>query len=181
MNQLAIELNEIIKKSNPHVYDMLSQAGKSLFFPKGILTQSAEAKEKAHKFNATIGMAREKGKTMFLPAVMDQIGGISPDDSLTYAPSYGVMGLRKAWNQKMSTYFVEDGDFVRIQNIQLAYNLNGLSIAGRELPDLRVYITADRPVTLFSYNGFSPEVPDGIDTQTYPVPATYMVGLNVRF
>jgi len=99
MNQLALELNEIIKKSNPHVYDMLSQAGKSLFFPKGILSQSAEAKEKAHKFNATIGMAKEKGETMYLPTVMDQVGKISPDESLTYAPSYGVMGLRKAWKE----------------------------------------------------------------------------------
>ncbi len=99
MNQLAVELNEIIKKSNPHVYDMLSQAGKSLFFPKGILTQSAEAKEKAHKFNATIGMAKEKGETMYLPAVMKQMGELSPDESLTYAPSYGVMGLRKAWKE----------------------------------------------------------------------------------
>lgn len=97
MNPLAQELNEIIKKSNPYVYEMLSQAGKSLFFPKGILTQSAEAKEKAHKFNATIGMAKEKGKTMYLPTVMEQVGKIGPDESLTYAPSYGVMGLRKAW------------------------------------------------------------------------------------
>jgi hypothetical protein len=54
MNPLAVELNDVIQKANIHVYEMLSQVGKNLFFPKGILTQSAEAKEKAHKFNATI-------------------------------------------------------------------------------------------------------------------------------
>jgi aspartate/methionine/tyrosine aminotransferase len=101
MNQLALELNEIIKKSNPHVYDMLSKVGKSLFFPKGILTQSAEAKEKAHKYNATIGMAREKGETMYLPSVMDQVGDFTPDESLTYASSYGVAELRKVWKEAM--------------------------------------------------------------------------------
>ena len=62
MNPLAEELNQIITSGNEHVYKMLSGVGKDLFFPKGILTQSAEAKEKAHKFNATIGMATEKGQ-----------------------------------------------------------------------------------------------------------------------
>jgi len=47
MNPLAKELNENILKANPHIYEMLSQVGKKLYFPKGILTQSAEAKEKA--------------------------------------------------------------------------------------------------------------------------------------
>ena len=101
MNPLALELNEIIKKANPHIYDMLSNVGKSLFFPKGILTQSAEAKEKAHRFNATIGMAKEKGATMYLPSVMCQVGNFSPDESLTYAPSYGTAGLRKAWKDSI--------------------------------------------------------------------------------
>ncbi len=97
MNQLAIELNEIIKKSNSHIYEMLSETGKALYFPKGILTQSAEAKEKAHKYNATIGMAKENGKTMYLHSVMEQIDGFTPEESLTYASSYGVQALREEW------------------------------------------------------------------------------------
>ncbi|MFC1532640.1 aminotransferase class I/II-fold pyridoxal phosphate-dependent enzyme [Thermodesulfobacteriota bacterium] len=101
MNPIAQELNEIIVKGNPHVYDMLSEIGKNLFFPKGILTQSAEAKEKAHKFNATIGMATEKGKTMYLPSVMHMMNGFEPDESITYAPSYGIMPLRKAWKESI--------------------------------------------------------------------------------
>jgi hypothetical protein len=46
MNPLAKELNRIIEDQNPHVFCMLSEVGKHLFFPKGILSQSAEAKEK---------------------------------------------------------------------------------------------------------------------------------------
>jgi aspartate/methionine/tyrosine aminotransferase len=101
MNPLAVELNDAIKKENIHVYEMLSEVGKNLFFPKGILTQGAEAKEKAHRFNATIGMATEKGRTMHLPSVMSLLKGIEPEEALTYAPSFGIMPLRKAWKEVM--------------------------------------------------------------------------------
>ena len=102
MNPLAAELNEVIQKSNLHVYEMLSEVGKNLFFPKGILTQSAEAKEKAHKFNATIGMATEKGRTMYLPSVMTMLSGLEPEETLTYAPSFGIPSLRKAWKDGLA-------------------------------------------------------------------------------
>ncbi|MCM4159879.1 TonB-dependent receptor [Antarcticibacterium flavum] len=85
-------------------------------------------------------------------------------------------GLRKAWNQRLSDFWVEDGDFFRIQNVQIAYN-----IIQDGLPDMRIYATAERPLTLFNYNGFNPEVPNGVDRQTYPVPAIYTVGVNMRF
>jgi hypothetical protein len=90
-------------------------------------------------------------------------------------------GLRRGWNQKMSDYFVEDGAFFRIQNVQLAYNLINRQISGIRLPQMKISLTADRPLTLFKYNGFNPEIPYGIDTQTYPVPAVYTIGLNVKF
>jgi len=99
MNPLAVELNQILQNENPHLYEMLSQVGKQLFFPKGILTQSAEAKEKAYRFNATIGMATEKGRTMHLPSIMSHIQGFEAEESLTYAPSYGIMPLRQAWQK----------------------------------------------------------------------------------
>jgi len=101
MNPIAQELNELIKKANIHVYEMLSVVGKNLFFPKGILSQGAEAKEKAHKFNATIGMATEKGRTMYLPSVMDMVPEFTPEEALTYAPSFGIMPLRQAWRDSL--------------------------------------------------------------------------------
>jgi aspartate/methionine/tyrosine aminotransferase len=97
MNPLASQLNEIIEKANPHVMEMLSGVGKNLFFPKGILSQSAEAKEKAYRLNATIGIAKEGGRPMSLPSVMNSISGLKPEESITYAPSYGLPELRKAW------------------------------------------------------------------------------------
>lgn len=90
-------------------------------------------------------------------------------------------GLRRGWNQKMSNYFVEDGSFFRIQNVQLAYNIKKQQVFGASLPETRISLTADRPLTFFKYNGFNPEVANGIDTQTYPVPAVYTIGLNIKF
>ena len=101
MNPIAKELNETIRDSNVHIYQMLSQVGKSLFFPKGILSQTAEAKEKAHRFNATIGMATEKGRTMHLKSIMSSIRGLEPEQALSYAPSFGIPGLRQAWQQSL--------------------------------------------------------------------------------
>jgi len=101
MNPIAEELNEIIIAGNEHIYEMLSHVGKNLFFPKGILSQGAEAKEKAHKFNATIGMATEKGRTMHLPSVMAMLNAIQPEEALTYAPSFGIMPLRQTWQDEM--------------------------------------------------------------------------------
>lgn len=90
-------------------------------------------------------------------------------------------GLRRAWNQKMSNYFVEDGSFFRVQNLQLAYNIKGKHLFGSPMPATRISFTADRPLTIFNYNGFNPEVANGIDTQTYPIPAVYTIGLNINF
>lgn len=90
-------------------------------------------------------------------------------------------GLRRGWNQNFSDYLVEDGSFFRIQNVQLGYNLNGTQLFGKGFPNARIFVTAERPLTVFSYNGFNPEVPNGIDRQFYPVPSVYTVGLNVKF
>jgi phosphoenolpyruvate carboxykinase (GTP) len=98
---LATELNEVIERENPHVFGMLSDFGKRLFFPKGILAQSAEAKDKANKYDATIGIARENGKPMFLPSVMKHFQDLTAGDALTYAPATGRADLRKKWREEM--------------------------------------------------------------------------------
>ena len=101
MDPIAQALNQIIDKGNPHLIEMLSDVGKNLFFPKGILSQSAEAKEKAHKLNATIGIATEHGGTMHFSSIMDSITSIPPEAWLTYAPSFGIPALRKIWQDSL--------------------------------------------------------------------------------
>ncbi|TVZ57844.1 TonB-linked SusC/RagA family outer membrane protein [Flavobacteriaceae bacterium MAR_2010_105] len=87
--------------------------------------------------------------------------------------------VRKGWNQRLNDYYTEDGDYVRIQNITLGYTINKDGNM-KDLPTFRVYLTAEKPLTLFKYNGFNPEVSNGIDNQTYPIPAVYTVGVNIK-
>ena len=65
------------------------------------MTQSAEAKQKAHKINATIGIAKEKGHVMGLGAITTPVKGLAPDDYLPYAPSFGLAPLRERWQQSL--------------------------------------------------------------------------------
>jgi hypothetical protein len=90
MNPLARELNEVISRGNPAIEAMLSQVGRQLFFPKGILSQSAEAKEKAHRINATIGIAKEAGDTMCFGSVMDNLQGIRASGIIDVRPIFGL-------------------------------------------------------------------------------------------
>ncbi|MBK8576129.1 MAG: aminotransferase class I/II-fold pyridoxal phosphate-dependent enzyme [Elusimicrobia bacterium] len=101
MHPLAVELNDTIKREAPEIFSMFSGLGREFYFPKGILTQTAEARQKAKRFNATIGIAKEKGEPMFLAAVMDQLPTFSSQEALNYAPSFGSPELRQAWKKEV--------------------------------------------------------------------------------
>jgi aspartate/methionine/tyrosine aminotransferase len=101
MNPLAVELNQTIEREAPAIMRMLSTLGRELYFPKGILTQSAEADQKAHRFNATIGEAREAKKSMGLDAILCHFSDLTADNVLPYAPSAGRADLRKAWQAEI--------------------------------------------------------------------------------
>lgn len=96
MNPQAEELNVIIKEKSSVVYELLSEKGKNIFFPKkGILGQTAEAK--GTKINATIGAAIEDdGTPMRLETIASRIN-LDPALVFPYAPSFGRPDLRAKW------------------------------------------------------------------------------------
>ena len=96
---LAVELNETIRTSAPPLYDALSALGKELYFPKGILTQAAEAKRDAFRYNATIGIATMDGKPLFLPSLQKHLNHLEPEEAYPYAPSAGFPELRSLWHE----------------------------------------------------------------------------------
>lgn len=100
MNPLAQELNKTLQEKAPIVFSMLSDLGVEMFFPKGILFQSAQAKEKASKFNATIGTATEKGFPMHLNSTIKYFNGLDAKDIFPYAPPLGRAKLRDLWKAK---------------------------------------------------------------------------------
>ena len=101
INPIAIDLNNAIQENSHHIIDMLSDFGRQIYFPKGILSQGAEAKQQAHRTNATIGVALERGEPMHLPSIHRYIDHISPNDSYLYAPASGKPELREAWREKI--------------------------------------------------------------------------------
>src|SRR6266511_4805084 len=100
LNPLAAELNATLERESPAVLEMLSALGRRYYYPRGILSQSAEAKAKAHRTNATSGIATEGGVPMHLPSVHQHFQGLAPKDLYPYAPVAGKEELRKKWRAK---------------------------------------------------------------------------------
>ena len=87
-----------------------------------------------------------------------------------------------AFVQQANSFFVEDASYIRIQNIQFGYTFDKLL----GMKGLRVYVSAQRPFTYFTYKGFTPEVSgspieSGIDRSVYPMQAVYAFGLKAQF
>lgn len=85
---------------------------------------------------------------------------------------------------RISTRQIEDGSYLRLKNIQLAYTLHFKSVQS-----VRVYVTAQNFVTWTKYSGYDPEVnrfgqdsrSQGFDYASYPAAKTLLFGLNVNF
>lgn len=96
---LAENLNNDLKQSSLEVYEMLSNLGKEMFYPKGILSQSAEAK--STKYNATIGMATNNNGKMYADSLNHMFNDLTPDEIFPYAPPQGIEALRDLWQEKI--------------------------------------------------------------------------------
>ncbi len=89
-------------------------------------------------------------------------------------------------NGLFSDYFVEDGSFVRLQNMQIGYTFDEL-LENTKIDKLRLYISASNLFTLTKYRGYDPTassgapIGGGIDQGFYPNPRTYLFGLNLKF
>ncbi len=96
MNPQAEALNTVIQEKSNSVFELLSEKGKTIFFPKkGILGQTAEAK--GTKINATIGAAIEDdGTPMRLESIASKID-LDPSRVFPYAPSFGRPDIRAQW------------------------------------------------------------------------------------
>ena len=97
LNPIAIELNERIQATTSTVFSLLSELGKRIYLPKGILSQTAEANAKAHCFNATRAIAQEGDDMMHLPVSRKLVPTLSLEDIYGYAPVLGQPELRNAW------------------------------------------------------------------------------------
>ena len=90
------------------------------------------------------------------------------------------------YNKQNSTYMIEDGSYVRLRNVQLAYDFDTDLLNKFHIQGLKLFINAQNPVTWNHNSGFTPEaggspISFGRDSGGYPLPAIMTLGLNVTF
>ena len=91
-------------------------------------------------------------------------------------------------NIKASSRWVEDGSYLRLKTLTLAYNLPTQALQQYGIRKVQPYLTAQNLWTLTNYKGFDPEVNEGlsgptmgIDWGTYPQTKSFIFGLNIEF
>jgi TonB-linked SusC/RagA family outer membrane protein len=85
-----------------------------------------------------------------------------------------------------NSFYVENGSYFRVRNIQLGYELPASIVNKLKMTKARVYVNAQNALNFFKYRGFSPEVGGaptraGVDLSVYPLYATYNAGVNITF
>ncbi|GAA4296009.1 SusC/RagA family TonB-linked outer membrane protein [Aestuariibaculum suncheonense] len=90
-------------------------------------------------------------------------------------------------NILFSDFYVEDGSFVRLQNVQLGYTFGDKVFGNSKINKLRLYVSANNLFTLTKYSGYDPTassgapIGGGIDQGFYPSARTYLFGVNLKF
>lgn len=89
-------------------------------------------------------------------------------------------------NYQNSSYWIEDGSFFRIRNVQLGYRFGQKALSRAGIKSFRIYVNAQNLATFANNTGYTPEIGGsatgfGIDNGTYPIPAIYTFGLNLNF
>ncbi|MDR1983513.1 MAG: TonB-dependent receptor [Prevotellaceae bacterium] len=97
-----------------------------------------------------------------------------------------ILDPSRSINNLPSTYFIEDGSFFRIRNIQLSYTFNKETLSKIHLNTVRIFANVQNLKTWHKNSGYTPEVGGGslsfgIDSGGYPMPVVYTMGINISF
>lgn len=120
-------------------------------------------------------------------ATLARMQEMNPDGS---ARVWGLTKNNKEWGFYPSSYFVEDGSYLRLAQITLGYTLPKTWLKKAMISNARIYFTANNVATLTGYSGYDPEVKaandnvvttPGYDSSAYPRSRSYVVGLNLTF
>ncbi|MFR9165439.1 MAG: SusC/RagA family TonB-linked outer membrane protein [Dysgonomonas sp.] len=113
---------------------------------------------------------------------LDRLREINPN------ARYWNVGPNNRDYQTVNSYYVEDGSFLRINNISLGYTLPKNIVSKLGLQYCRVYGTLNNIHTFTDYSGYDPEVASnnsaitpGVDNSTYPKSKSFVFGLNLTF
>lgn len=170
LNPLAIELNEALRDAAPSVYALLSELGKRIYLPKGILSQTAEAKAQAYQFNATRAIALDfsggTGDLMHLPVSRKLVPELTPESIYGYAPVLGQQALREVWR----THLLQENPSLSEKTFSLPIVTSGMTHGFSLLSELFLdsgdtLILADQ---IWGNYRLIFQTKAGADIQTYP-------------
>lgn len=116
-------------------------------------------------------------------AVLNRYSAANPNGTL---PRYNEWHKN---NLLLSDRFIEDGSYLRIQNISFGYNLPSRFISKARISAVRVFLTGQNIYTFTNYSGFDPELGSfnqnalysNVDNGNYPNPRSYTIGANITF
>lgn len=105
------------------------------------------------------------------------------------SPRLAASSASSASNYRFSDRFVEDGSFLRIQNISLGYTFPAKWTSKLKLQNLKLYMNLQNVYTFTKYSGYDPEIGSvnqdalmtGIDNGRYPSPRISTLGINITF
>jgi len=88
-----------------------------------------------------------------------------------------------------SSYYVEDGSYLRIAQVTLGYSFNKEFLQHIAVTNARIYVTVNNLATITGYSGYDPEVSaasgvavtPGYDTSSFPRSRSYVLGINLTF
>jgi TonB-linked SusC/RagA family outer membrane protein len=95
--------------------------------------------------------------------------------------SYPRLSYQQDYNQRLSTYWLEDASYIRVKNVQLGYTVPTQVTERYRMSNLRIYVSADNIFTQSDFfYGYDPESPVS-NGNFYPQVKTFVLGLNVNF
>ena len=138
INPLAKELNDTLAGS---VVDaLMSDMGKRLYFPNGIISQGGEAAKDAHFANGTIGMAVAQGTPIELDSYKKNMPSLTPRETVAYAKTAGNPDLRALWKEKI----IEKNPSLKNKQFSLPILVPGLTAVLSYVSDL--FVDVDKPL-----------------------------------
>ncbi len=131
----------------------------------------------------------ETGQTVQWVNGSNQVIGIAPDQlSLLNAKATIWAPLKGAGAFTPHSWAIEDGSFMRVNNLTLGYSMSPKSLQKLKMTKLRFYFTANNLAVLTNYTGYDPEVSvagspltPGLDYSAYPKSRTFIFGINASF
>ncbi len=129
------------------------------------------------------------GQTAQFVNSANQVVGIAPDQLAALNANATIwQPLKSTGAFYPSSWAIEDGSFLRLNNVTIGYSLPVKNLVGLKMSKLRFYVTSNNLAVFTNYSGYDPEVSvrnspltPGLDYSAYPKSRSFIFGINATF